>query len=142
MGNLTIENATVTATLNGLRYVHSFVTNITIADPRENALTVSPQSGSNGIAYRTGTTSAVTGEMTARGLEVPLADMYKKAFNDQERIDFMIVDSATGERYDMNNALVRTNPLNTTITEGESSLDVAINFACPPADYNHTSATS
>jgi hypothetical protein len=140
MGNLTIENATVTATLNGLRYVHNFVTSITIADPRENALTVSPQSGSNGIAYRTGTTSAVNGDMVARGLEVPLAEMYKKAFNEQDRIDFMIVDAATGERYDLNNALIRTSPINTTITEGESSLDVMINFSCPPADYDHVSA--
>lgn len=134
---ITIENATVTATVNGQRYVHGFVTNVAINDPRENALTISPQGGSIGIPFRTGTSSAITLDMVCRDWEVPLASLYKKAFGEQTRIDFMIVDTATGERYDFNDSIIRTNPLNGTISEGETSLDVSINASCPPSGFNH-----
>ena len=137
---ITIENATVTATSNSVRYVHQFVTNIEINDPRENNLTVSPQGGGVGIPYRTNTTSSIQTGLTVRDLAIELINLYKDAFDNQDRIDFMITNTATGERYDLNNSIVNTNPTNSTISEGDTSLDVSINISTPPAFYNHETA--
>jgi hypothetical protein len=139
---ITIENATVTATVDCVRYVNVFVTNIEINDPRENSLTVSPQGGGQGIAYRTNTTSAVETGLTVRDLAIALTDLYKGAFADQTRVDFMIVNTASGERYDLNNSIVRSNPTNSTISEGDTALDVAINISTPPASFQHVTATT
>lgn len=138
---ITIENATVTTTFNGVEYLHDFVTNITMTDPRENNLTVSPQGSGLGITYRTGTTSAMTADMVVRGLPVELVALYERAFASQERVDVMIVDARTGERYDLNSAIVRTNPvIPGSITEGETSLDQALNFAFPPKGFAYVGA--
>jgi hypothetical protein len=139
--NFTIENATVTATLDGLRYVNDFVTNITLTDPRENQMSISPQGGNQGVTYRVNTTQSVTGDFVLRNLPPELVELYKQAFADQSRIDFMIVDTRTNERYDMNDSIVRTNPINTTITEGEGSLDIGLNIACPPSEFSHKVGT-
>ena len=134
---ITIENASVTASLNSVRYVHTFVTNIVINDPRENVLSVSPQKVGIGIVYRNNTTSAIACGLTVRDLDIELQNLYKDGFDKQTRIDFMITDTNTGERYDLNNSVVRSNPANSTISEGETSLDVAINFTTPPATFDH-----
>lgn len=135
---ITIENATVTATINSVEYVHAFVTNITIADPLQNMLTVSPQGTGKGIVYRTGTTSPVVTSLTVRDLAVALKNLYKNAFKDQSRVDLMIVDTATQERYDFDDSIIQDNPVNSTISEGETSLDVAIIFQTPPSSFDHT----
>lgn len=137
---MSIENATVTVTdENNVRYVHDFVTNITITDPRENVLSSSPQGGGKGIAYRTGNTSQVTTDMIVRGLPVGLVNLYKKAFKNKSRLDVMIVDARTNERYDLNDSIVRSNPTNATITEGEATLDQSINFGTSPSGFDHDS---
>ena len=136
---ITIENATVTVTVNDVEYVHAFVTNVTIADPLQNMLSVSPQGGGIGIVYRTGTTSPVVTNLTVRDLAVALKNLYKNAFKNQTRIDLMIVNTATQERYDFDNSIVQDNPVNSTISEGETALDVAIIFQTPPSTFDHTS---
>ena len=138
MTKMTIENATVTATVDGVRYVHDFVTSISINDPRENALSVAPQGEGDGVVFRTGTTSSITLDMIVRNMPIEMAGLYMELFGTQERVDFMIVNSATGERFDLNNSILRTNPSNVSITEGEGSLDVAINASCPPNGFSHT----
>ena len=140
MSKISIENAVVTVTKDGLRYVHDFVTNISINDPRENSLTVSPQGGGRGLSYRTNIASAVTLDMVVRNLPLELVELYKVEFAKGGRLDFMILDDMTGERYDINKAILRTSPTNTTISEGESSMDVMINASAPPAYFNHKGA--
>ena len=135
---ITIENATVTATVNSVEYVHAFVNNITISDPLENALTVSPQGGGIGIVYRVNTTSPVETALTVRDLAIELKTLYKNAFKNQTRIDFMIVNTDTQERYDFDSSIIKSNPVNSTISEGDTALDVAINIQTPPSTFDHT----
>ena len=139
---ITIENATVTAILNEQEYIHDFVTNITINDPKENMLSVSPQGGGIGVVYRNNTTAPIDTALTVRDLPVELIDLYKTAFKEQLRVDFMIINTATGERYDLNKSIVKSNPTNTTISEGESSLDVILNIITPPAKADHATQES
>ena len=141
MSKISIENAVVTATADGVEYHHDFVTNITINDPRENVLTTSPQGGGNGLNYRTNISAPISLEMTVRNLPVELTDLYKIAFDKLTRLDFMILDGLTGERYSINRAILRTNPMNTQIAEGEASLDVMISASAPNAYFTHTGAT-
>lgn len=137
--SFTIEFAqvSVTGVASGVTYDHDYVTNITINDPRENALAVSPQGTGMGIIYRNGTTQAVTADMVARGMPAELLTFYKEVFDKRLRVDVIVIDSQTGERYDLNNAVLRTNPVNTTIGEGEGSLDQGLNFALAPSGFRH-----
>lgn len=141
---ISIANASVTVTdsVTSTRYIHDFVTNITITPGRSNNLTVSPQGGGNGIVYETGLTTPVMSEMVVRGMPVELEGYYKAAFKNKTRFDVMIVDTRTGERYDLNQSIIRDDPRAVSIGEGEQSLDQAINFASPPSGFEHISATA
>lgn len=140
---ISIANAAVTVTdsATGVRYVHDFVTNITITPGKANNLTVSPQGGGIGIVYGTGLTTPVMSEMIVRGIPVELSDYYKKAFKNETRFDVMIVDTRTNERYDLNNSIIRDDPRAVAIGEGEQSLDQSINLATPPSGFDHSGAT-
>lgn len=137
---ISIANASVTITdqLSGVTYAHGFVTNITIAEGKINNLTVSPQGGGKGIVYGTNLTTPVLTDIVVRDTPVELAEYYKTAFHNQKRFDVMIMDTATNERYDINEAIIRESPRSTNIAEGEASLDQAIGFASPPAYFTHT----
>jgi hypothetical protein len=135
---LTIENATVTATFaDGVRYVHEYVTSITINNPSENALAVSPQGGGDGIPYKVNTTAPVVLDMIVRKVAAEFLSAYKTAHKDQARISFMVTDVDTGERYDFNNSIVRTDPTNRTITDGEGALDIPLNVNTAQRNFVH-----
>lgn len=135
-------SVSVTSIATGIKYEHDFVTNITINDPRGNELTVSPQGKGQGIVYHSGTTSPIASDMVVRAMPNELLGFYVDAYNSEARFDVMIMDTRTGERYDLNNAILRTNPLNTTIAEGEDSLDQMLGFSCPPSGFAHTGAAA
>jgi hypothetical protein len=139
---ITLETAVVTATLvsSGLRYVHSFVTNIAINDPKENALSASPQGYGDGVAYGTNLTAPVTLAMTVRDMPRDLYDMYKKAHKQKDRITFMVTNIKATERYDFNKSIVKSNPSNRTIDDGETALDVMLNIDCVQGNFNHNPA--
>lgn len=141
---ISIANASVTVTdsATGVRYIHDFVTNITITPGKSNNLTVSPQGGGKGIVYGTGLTTPVMSEMVVRGMPVELEEYYAQAFLKEIRFDVMIVDTRNGGRYDLNNSIIRDDPRAAAIGEGEQSLDQAINLATPPSGFKHTPATA
>jgi hypothetical protein len=135
---LTIENATVTATFaNGIRYVHDYVTSITINNPAENALAISPQGGGDGIPYRVNTTAPVVLDMVVRKVAAEFLNAYKEAHKNQDRISFMVTDVDTGERYDFNKSIIRTDPTNRTITDGEGALDIPLNVNTSTRNFQH-----
>lgn len=140
--SITIENATVTVTFNGVNYHHEYVTQITIADPRVNELAVSPQGHGKGIAYRSGTTSAITADMVVRGMQPELLSLYEKAFKTQSRFDLMIVDASTNERYDLNDSLLRNNPVIQTIGTDETALDQPLRLSTPPNGFSYQGPTA
>lgn len=141
MSRISIENAIITVTVESVRYVHNFVTNITITDARENALKISPQGGGNGLAYGISKTTPIMLDIVVRDLSIEMLDLYDKAFKDKTRLDFMVFDSVTNARYDINKAVLRTSPINTTISEDESTLDVLINASAPTAFFKYTSVS-
>ena len=149
MSKITIENASLTMTtvpsaLAGLfteevSYEFDFVTDISIEDPTENAMTVSPQGGSDGLTYRVNTMSPVSLSMVIRDVPAELLKVIKDAHSsNRNRVDFMILDINTNERYDLNNCCIINNPSNTSISEGEESLDIVVNAVCAPKNLEHT----
>jgi hypothetical protein len=137
MAKITIENATVTMTYNDVPYVHDFVQSISINDPRENNLTVSPQGGSRGLIFRTGLNAQATVDSTVRDLEGALVQLYQRLWENQDRFDFQVLDSATGERYDFTDCIIRTSVLNAAISEGEGSFDVPLALGLAPENINY-----
>lgn len=135
--SISIVNAAITVTdANGVQYAHDYVTNITIANPRENGLALSPQSG-RGIRFDVNITQPVAVDLVVRGMAPELLALYTQAFSEGERLDIAIVDSKTGEHYYVNEALVKTDPRNATISDGEESLDQPLSFIAPQNAFNY-----
>lgn len=135
--SISIVNAAVQVTdANGDQYSHDYVTNITIANPRENGLALSPQSG-RGIRFDVNITQPVALDMIVRGMDPDLLALYTQAFQNGERLDVSVIDSKTGEHYYINEALVKTDPRNATITEGETSLDQPLSFIAPQNAFSY-----
>lgn len=142
---ISIQSASVVVTdiTSGVSYSHDFVTNISIDNPRMRALTVSPQGFGKGIQYATGLTSPISCNMTVRGMPNELSAFYINAYTGSgtdrdRRFDVMILDTVTGERYDLNNSIINSDPRVTNITEGEGSLDQALSFSTPPSGFAYT----
>lgn len=137
---IAIVNAAVTVSdQDGNPYVHDYVTNITINNPRENGLALSPQSG-KGIRFDVNITQPVACDLVVRGMPVELQAFYTQVFQAGERVDISIVDSKTGEHYYLNECLLRTDPRNVAIAEGEASLDQPLSFIAPQNAFSHGAA--
>lgn len=142
MRKITLENASLVLTVGGQEYNFDHVTNITIGDPRENMKAISPQGGRGGLKYRTGLTAPVTADFITRNIPVEYYPMLRAAFEDQDDVDVLLIDTATEEAYRFNDALLRQNIAQGTITEGEGSFDTPLNFACAPVDYEYVPANA
>lgn len=140
MSRVTIENANLSLRVNDVAYEFPNVSNITINDPSENTLSVSPQQNGAGVVYRTGTTSPVTAEFVVRELPQALFIQLIELFKLQGRCAVLLYDSLTGDNYEFTNAVLRTNPSNGTFAEGEEQLNVPFNIAAPQNFFKHTPA--
>lgn len=140
MSRTTIENASLSLTVNNVGYEFSSVINIAIADPQENTMSGSPQGKGEGVIYRTGTTQAVTSDMTVREVPKELYQVLIAAYKAQTRIQVLLFDQITGDNYQFNSAVIRNNPSNGTFAEGEEQLNVPLNIACPPHKFIHDPA--
>lgn len=138
--SISIVNAAIQVTdAGGAQYAHDYVTNINIVNPRENGLALSPQSG-RGIRFDVNITQPVTVDMVVRGMAPELLALYTQAFEEGERLDLSIVDAKTGEHYYINEALVKSDPRNATIADGETSLDQPLSFIAPQNAYSYGAA--
>lgn len=140
MSRVTIENASLSLLINNVGYEFSSVVNITITDPQENTMSGSPQGKGDGVIYRTGTTSPVTADYTVREVPKALFQVMIEAFKNQTRLQVLLYDQVTGDNYEFNSAVLRTNPSNGTFAEGEEQLNVPMNIACPPHKFLHDPA--
>ena len=134
---ITIENAELTATIAGIAYSFPWVTSVTIADPRENVLANSPQSHGDGIVYRTGLTVPVTADMIVSEVPTDLLEMLKAAFENQTRVDFLLYDKNVGDQYTLDQSVIRTNPSNLNLTEGEETFNIQLNTSTASSRFNH-----
>lgn len=133
----TIENAELTLTLDDVAYKFEYVSSLNINDPRENALSISPQGTGDGIPYRNNTTQPVTADMVVRDLPAALFAALKVAFEEQERIDMLLFDKIIGDQYTLDNAILAGNPSNLGSIEGEAAFDVTVNVRCSANNFEH-----
>ncbi|HDM8140700.1 TPA: hypothetical protein P0E12_004990 [Vibrio harveyi] len=138
----TIENAQMVLTDDETDQAYQFewVTSITLTDPRENVLAVSNQDVGDGVVYRTGTGQAGTADMIVRDVPANIFKLMKAGFQKQKRFTLMIFDKQNGDQHDVGKAIIRSNPSNTTIADGDASLDVPLNLSFPPARWDHKPA--
>ena len=135
---ITIENASLTASINDIDYDFGFITSITLTDPRENSMSVSPQGKGDGLVFRINTTAPCTNDFIIRSLSSELYTALTTAFEEQTRIDFLLYDTNGGDQYELGQSVIRMNPSNASITEGEEALNVLLNTSCPPLRWKHT----
>ena len=134
---ITIENAELTMTIGGSAYAFPWVVSVNIADPRENVLATSPQSTGDGIVYRTGISTPVTSDMIVREVPTALFNLMKQAFELQQRVDILLFDKNVGDQYTLDESVIRTNPSNLTMGEGESTFDVTLNLSTATGRFGH-----
>ena len=134
---VTIENAELTITFDDLAYKFEWVNSVTINDARENTLVVSPQGTGNGIPYRNGVTTPVTADFVVREISTEMFGLLSKAFEDQERVDILLFDKLSGDQYTLDDAIIRSNPSNVDVAEGEDSMNVMVNTNCTPNQFKH-----
>ncbi len=134
---ITIENAELSVTFGDVAYTFPWVTSVSINDPRENVLSMSPQETGDGIVYRTGTTLPVVADMVVREVPADVYELMKTAFKDQTRMDFLLFDNKGGDQYTLDEAIIRTNPSNLELAEGEDTFNVLVNTSCSANRFNH-----
>ena len=134
---ITIENAELSITIDGTSYSFDNVTSITIADPRENTMVASPQGKGNGLTYRTGTSSAIAADFIVRDVPADLFEAVADLYNDQGEFDCLLFDNLSGDEYTFDSCIMRTNPSNRSIAEGEGSFDVPVAINCTPNNFKH-----
>lgn len=134
---ITIENAELTATFDGVAYIFPWVTQISIQDPRENVLSTSPQGKGDGVVYRTGTTLPVVADFIVREVPEELFDKLTEAFSSQDRVDFLLFDKSGGDQYTLEAGVIRTNPSNVDVAEGEDTFNVMMNVSCAGNRFKH-----
>ena len=135
---ITIENAQLTLTMQGVAYGFPWVNSVVINDPRENILATSPQGHGNGIVYRQGTTAPINADFIVREVPAELFDVMVSAFEKQTRFDVLMYDKNIGDQYAMGDCIMRTNPSNVDVSEGEETFDVAMNTNCPASLFKHS----
>jgi hypothetical protein len=138
--NISIENALLAITIENTGYQFTNTQSITINDPRTNTLAISPQNIGDGITYRTGTTTPVTMDCLVREVPADLLGLLVEQFAEQERVDVLVVDQLTGESYELSKSIIRTNPVNVGIAEGDGSFNVTLAFDCPSARFKYKPA--
>ena len=134
---ITIENAELTATFNGIAYSFPWVNQVSINDPRENILSNSPQGSGSGIVYRQNLTTPVASEMVVREVPTELFTLMKAAFESQDRVDFLLYDKNAGDQYTLDDSVIRTNPSNLNLGESDASFDIALNISTSTSRFNH-----
>ena len=134
---ITIENAELTLTLAGKAYAFNWVNSVVINDPRENILSNSPQNNGKGIVYRQNLTTPVATEMVVREVPAELFDVLKEAFEDQNRVDFLLYDKVVGDQYTLDESVIRSNPSNLSLGESDSSFDVSLNISTSTSRFKH-----
>ena len=135
---ITIENAELSIVFGENAYSFDWVTSVVINDPRENVLANSPQGRGDGIVYRNGTTTPVATEMVVREVPGELYSLMKDAFENQDRVDIMLYDKVAGDQYTLDDSVIRTNPSNLNLSEGEDSFDVPLNVSTTTNRFTHT----
>jgi hypothetical protein len=138
MSRTTIEKANLSLIVNGVGYEFKNLSNVTINDPSENTLSVSPQGQGAGVVYRTGTTSPVSADFVVREVQQALYNVLIESYKLQQRLTVLLYDQLTGDNYEFNESIQRTNPSNGTVAEGEEQLNVPFNIACPQNYFTHT----
>lgn len=134
---ITIENAELSVTISGVAYTFPWVTSVSINDPRENVLSMSPQETGDGIVYRTGTTQPVVADFVLREVPAEVFDLLKDAFKDQSRVDWLLFDNKAGDQYTLDESIIRTNPSNVELSEGEETFNVNVNTSCAGNRFGH-----
>lgn len=134
---ITIENAEMSLTFGNQAYSFPWVNSGSIQDPRENVLSISPQGQGDGVVYRNGITTPVLGDFVVREVPEDLFNAMKSAFENQDRVEMLLYDKNVGDQYTMGQSIIRSNPSNLNLSEGEETFDVMLNLSCAANRFGH-----
>jgi hypothetical protein len=126
-GILNIADCDVGFSINGTNYTFDHVDGVTIEDPRRSHLIRGVNSTSKrGLRYREGTASPYVVTVRLKSIGVSFEGLLRTQFDNDGRIDFWVIDRATGSNKKFQQACLQNAPKQLSITEGEDNLDIEL----------------
>lgn len=125
-GMLNISSCDVGFSIDGTNYTFEGVDGVTIEDPRKSHLVRGVNSKGSGLLYKEGTGSPFVVTATLKGISQALVEVLDGVKENDTRIDFWVIERATGTNKMFKNAGLQNAPKQLNISEGEDSLTVEI----------------
>jgi hypothetical protein len=140
--NITTSQFVVEVASSGKKYdfigLHSF----TIEDPRATHLTRGADGlSSSGIEYSEGNSQPVVVTATVRTTQ-NFYPLFKKFYADKERINVYIVDLVDGRTMFIKQAIIQKLPIQSSIAEGEDSVNIDFVFESFVFDADYKGGTN
>lgn len=132
-----IATARASVDVNGTNYAFPHSVSWTITDPTENDLIGSPQGLTDGINTKINLDAPASAAGVIREVPKEVLSILESAFKNSTRVRFSIVDIETGRQCVQEKSLIRQNPMNMAIAEGDENFNVPIDFICTPNNQKH-----
>lgn len=124
---LNITNCDVGFSISGTNYTFQNIDVVAIEDPRKRHLIRGANSTSKkGLSYKEGHGNPFTATLTLKGISDAFRQLLEDNFNNDERLDFWVIDRKSGSNKMFKDANLQNVPQQLNISEGEDSLAVEL----------------
>lgn len=135
--SIKINTGRASVDIDGQNYHFPHCVSWTITNPIENGLIASPQGETDGIPTKNNLTAPASSAGVLREIPKDLLLLLHKCHKTQKRIRFSIFDSESGRQVVQEKSLIRQDPMNAAIAEGDDNFNVNIDFICTPKNQKH-----
>lgn len=140
MADSVVKIATARASIDvdGTNYRFPHSVSWTVTDPKENGLICSPQDETDGIATESNLSSPCVADGVLREVPINVLLLLEKCFKEKKRIRFTLFDSESSRQVVQEKSLIRQNPMNMAVAEGDENFNVNIGFICARKNQQHS----
>lgn len=140
MGDSVIKIATGRASvdIDGTNYRFPHCVSWTVTDPKENGLIASPQDETDGIPTENNLAAPCSAAGVLREIPVKVLQLLETCFKEKKRVRFTLYDSESGRQVVQDKSLIRQNPMNMAVAEGDDNFNVNIDFICTRKNQKHS----
>lgn len=124
--------------VNGKNYHFPHCVSWTISNPIENGLIASPQGETDGIPTKSNLSAPASSAGVLREVPKDILQLMKNCYDNQTRIRFTLFDSESGRQVVQEKSLIRQDPMNASIAEGDDNFNVGVDFICTPKNQKHS----
>lgn len=136
-----ISTGRASITVDKKTYTFPHCQSWTITNPIENALIASPQNETDGIPNKINLNASASAAGVLREIPKELLTLMHNCWKNQTRVRFAITDSESGRQVVQDKSLIRQDPMNMSIAEGDDNFNVNVDFICTPKNQKPSFVT-